>query len=167
MEDWTRLSGLTHLLLRRVSRDMVRAGLPQLTTLQSLVVDYWGANVPGGRCPRSAMTLLQHKTFLLRMLRRQLLLTPLLLPSLLGGCSSSAGSTGLQHICSRVMPDAADLTQLARLTRLTHLDLGTMSGAAALAPLLPDLQSLALRLEGWHPTFIGQHPPASASASGC
>ena len=44
------------------------------------------------------------------------------------------------------MPDAAEVSQLARLSRLTHLDLGISNGVAALAPLLPDLQSLALHL---------------------
>jgi hypothetical protein len=58
---------------------------------------------------------------------------------------------------SCVMPDAADMTQLARLSRLTHLDLGSSSGVLALAPLLPDLQSLVLPL-------MSTHDPASGSA---
>ena len=55
------------------------------------------------------------------------------------------------------MPDIADEKQLARLSRLTHLDLGWSRGVAALAPLLPDLQSLVVHLMA---------PSDSASASG-
>ena len=38
------------------------------------------------------------------------------------------------------------MTQLATLSRLTHLEMGAFSEVLALAPLLPDLQSLALNL---------------------
>ena len=42
LEDWMRLSGLTHLSLRRVQEVvMVPDGLPDLTTLRSLVEDLW------------------------------------------------------------------------------------------------------------------------------
>jgi hypothetical protein len=59
-----------------------------------------------------------------------------------------------EEVASRLIaigsPDAAGLQRLARLTRLTHLDLGHSDGMAAatlaLAPQLPVLQSLALRL---------------------
>ena len=58
------------------------------------------------------------------------------------------------------MPDAADMMLLASLTRLTHLHLGSPSGVAALAPLLPDLRSLVLHLEY-------ERPSASANATSC
>jgi hypothetical protein len=44
-------------------------------------------------------------------------------------------------------PDAADVQGLTSLTQLTHLDLGWARGVVALAPRLPALQSLALRLQ--------------------
>ena len=40
--------------------------------------------------------------------------------------------------------DTADVAHLAILSRLTHLDLGYAGGLVALAPRLPNLQSLAL-----------------------
>jgi hypothetical protein len=58
------------------------------------------------------------------------------------------------------MPGAADVPQLARLSRLTHLDLELSSGVVALAPLLPDLQSLRLPL-------MGKLDPVSSSATSC
>jgi hypothetical protein len=58
------------------------------------------------------------------------------------------------------MPDAADETQLARLSRLTHLDLGWSRVVAALAPLLPDLQSLGLNI-------MGKNQKARGSAISC
>jgi hypothetical protein len=42
--------------------------------------------------------------------------------------------------------DAADVAHLASLSRLTHLDLGYARGVVALAPRLPNLQSLALHV---------------------
>ena len=41
--------------------------------------------------------------------------------------------------------------RFARLSRLTHLDLGWAERVAALAPLLPNLESLALRLKDEYP----------------
>ena len=41
-------------------------------------------------------------------------------------------------------PDAADVTHFTSLSGLTHLDLGYARGVVALAPRLPNLQSLAL-----------------------
>jgi hypothetical protein len=42
--------------------------------------------------------------------------------------------------------DAADVPHFISLSHLTHLDLGIAEGVAALAPQLPNLQSLALYL---------------------
>lgn len=66
LEDWTRLGGLTHLLLRdavaegtNVQPGVVRAVLPHLTTLRSLVLAldyaYWLSD-SGRRCPCCPMT---------------------------------------------------------------------------------------------------------------
>lgn len=45
------------------------------------------------------------------------------------------------------LPGAAGVQRLASLSRLTHLDLGRAEGIAALAPRLPNLRSLSLRLD--------------------
>ena len=66
----------------------------------------------------------------------------------------------LRNDCSCVMPDAADVMQFACLSRLTHLDLGWARGVAAVAPLLPDLQSLSMRLKE-------HRPSVSASNASC
>ena len=74
LEDWTRrLGGLTHLSLRdadaegtkksKIQPGVVRAVLPHLTTLQSLVLaldyDYW-PNDSGRRCPCCPLTQSHH-----------------------------------------------------------------------------------------------------------
>ena len=61
---------------------------------------------------------------------------------------------------SQEVRDAAELSQLARLSRVTHLDLGLSSDMAALAPLLPDLQSFVVHL-------LAKSRPASAADLGC
>ena len=48
------------------------------------------------------------------------------------------------HVSALLPVDAADVAHLANLSRLTHLDLGCARGVVALAPRLPNLQSLAL-----------------------
>jgi hypothetical protein len=72
LEDWTqRLGGLTHLSLRdvyvaegtKIRPGVVRAVLPHLTTLRSLVLaldhDYW-PNDSGRRCPYCPLTQSHH-----------------------------------------------------------------------------------------------------------
>jgi hypothetical protein len=61
LEDWTKLSGLTHLSLRCVyhAYGTLPAVLPRLTTLRSLVVDDRRPDAPGERCPCCPMTSLQ------------------------------------------------------------------------------------------------------------
>jgi hypothetical protein len=59
LEDWTRLSGLTHLSLADIKRfhhPTLAAVVPRLTTLQSLVARNWWPRGPGGRCPCCQVT---------------------------------------------------------------------------------------------------------------
>jgi hypothetical protein len=59
LDDWTKLSGLTHLSLRRVFHVTLPVNvLLRLTMLRSLVVDHGRPNAPGGCCPCCPMTSL-------------------------------------------------------------------------------------------------------------
>ena len=59
LEDWTKLSGLTHLSLRRVFHVTLPVNvLPRLKMLRSVVVDHGRLRTPGGCCLCCQMTSL-------------------------------------------------------------------------------------------------------------
>jgi hypothetical protein len=132
-EDWTQLSGLTHLTLRDTGDShagTLVAALPRLTALQSLelpgclLLPAAGAHADNRDCAnRTSWSLTE---FLSR-------------------------SRSRMHV---QRSDAADL-QLGSLSRLTHLDLGYADGVPAVAPQLPNLRSLALHLSHTRPNCDG------------